>query len=81
MASKAFEQGASAAIAGLSHSDNPYVVGYTKLGNPKLSEDGVEWQTGFNYAIPRIASAKEVKAARSVDVSRFKRKFNRYYGK
>lgn len=73
-----FEAGKIAKAAGKTSTDNPYIVGYTKLGSPKLSEDGVEWQNGFG-SVGRECSKKEMDAARELDVSRFRRKSNRYY--
>ena len=73
-----FDAGRTARIAGLDSSANPHIVGYTKLGSPKLSDDGIAWLSGFS-SIGRVASDKEVHAARSVDVTRFRRKANRYY--
>jgi hypothetical protein len=74
-----YEAGRKARLEGKTASDNPYVIGITKLGNPKLSEAGVEWDRGFN-SIGRVAGKAEVDAARTVEVSRFRRKPNRYYG-
>lgn len=79
-----FEAGKQAFLSGLTQNDNPYICGLTKLGNPKFSdqEAGADWERGFISAKPeRVASAKEIAAARSVDVSRFRRKSNRYYAK
>jgi hypothetical protein len=74
-----FEAGKQAALNGKSLSDNPHTCGFTKLGSVKLTEEGIEWQNGFNSTVCRVASQKETQAARSVDVSRFKRKSNRHY--
>jgi len=73
-----FEAGKKAKLEGKFAKDNPYIIGYTKLGNPKLSEEGLEWERGF-YSIGRIASKKEMENAAQYDVSRFKRKSNNYY--
>lgn len=73
-----FEAGKIAKASGKSSDENPYIVGYTKLGAPKLSEEGHDWQAGF-ASVGRVASKEEVEAARSVEVSRFRRKSNRYY--
>lgn len=76
-----FEIGRQAALGGKGISENPYTCGTTKLGNIKLTENGVEWEAGFNSAIPaRFADEKEMASARLLDVSRFRRKSNRYYG-
>ena len=74
-----YEAGKKAALEGKTLADNPPTCGFTKLGNIKLTEEGVEWQNGFNSTISRVASQKEMTAARSVDISKFKRKSNNYY--
>lgn len=75
----AFIEGKQAAAQGKQLSDNPYVIGHTKLGSPKLSDDGVRWENGF-LSIGRRASEKEVRDANELtDVSRFRKKPNRYY--
>lgn len=54
----------------------------TKLGNVRFSdfEAGSDWDNGFRSMQPaRVASQKEIQAAQSVDVSRFRKKANRYY--
>lgn len=76
--STSYEMGKAAKIAGKTANDNPYIIGYTKLGSIKLSENGISWEQGFN-SIGRIASKQEIEAARKVDISRFKRKSNNYY--
>jgi hypothetical protein len=76
--STSYENGKQARIEGKKSTDNPFIIGYTKLGSPKLSDEGIEWEQGFN-SIGRIADKKEVQAANSVEVSRFRRKANRYY--
>lgn len=73
-----FEAGRAARLAGKAVTDNPHVVGHTKLGAPKLSDEGVEWERGFS-SVGRVAGAAEVAAAASVDVRRFRRKPNRSY--
>ena len=78
--SNAFEAGKQASLEGKSISDNPHTCGLTKLGSIKLTEEGIEWEAGFKAAMPaRVASEAEMKAARSVDVSRFRRKPNKSY--
>lgn len=75
----AFLEGKQAAAQGKSVDDNPYFTGeFTKLGTPRLSEDGHAWREGFG-SIGRRATAKEVANAEELDVSRFRRKSNRYY--
>lgn len=74
-----FEAGKKAKLEGKMVQDNPFIVGYTKLGNPKLSDEGIAWEAGFN-SIGRVASQKEMNEASKVDVSRFRRKSNRSYG-
>ena len=79
--SPAFEAGIEACKSGKTENDNPFIIGKTKLGNNKLSEDGIEWLNGFVSAIKRVATQKEMQVAAQYDVSRFRRKSNRYYGK
>lgn len=74
-----FEAGRKAKLEGKQASDNPFIVGYTKLGSPKLSDEGVAWEQGF-ASIGRVASKAEMNEAAKVDVSRFRRKSNRSYG-
>jgi hypothetical protein len=73
-----FQAGVEAKKSGKTENDNPYIIGKTKLGANRLSEEGIEWQSGFN-SVGRVASKEEMNAARLVDVSRFRRKSNRYY--
>jgi hypothetical protein len=78
----AFDAGRQAYHAGKKETDNPHIIGKTKLGNLKLSDEGHDWLAGYtNAKPPRIASKAEVDAAVSVDVRRFRRKSNRYYGR
>ena len=58
-----FEAGKQAALSGKSLSDNPFTCGFTKLGNVKLTEEGVDWQNGFNSATVRTATKAEWAAA------------------
>ena len=74
-----FEAGRIAKLEGKADTANPFIIGYTKLGSPKLSEEGVEWQSGF-ASVGRVASKAEMNEAAKVDVSRFRRKSNRSYG-
>jgi len=77
----AFTEGQQAFRAGKTEADNPYTNGRTALGALRLTEEGVAWAEGFQSAKPaRKLSEAELEAARSVDVSRFRRKSNRYYG-
>jgi hypothetical protein len=80
-ANSAFEAGRKAYHSGKSVHDNPHIVGKTKLGSPKFSgEEGHEWLAGYNDAKPaRVAYKREIDAAASVDVKRFRRKSNRHY--
>ncbi len=64
------QEGREAFAVGKSLSDNPYVVGFTKLGSPKLSEDGIEWEQGY-ASVGRAASRHEIEAAATVNVSQF----------
>ncbi|RPH72676.1 MAG: hypothetical protein EHM78_01895 [Myxococcaceae bacterium] len=73
-----FEFGRMACLSGLSQSANPHVTGHTKLGAPKLSEDGVEWASGW-ASVPRAVSKADEAAARRYDLSPYRRKSNRYY--
>lgn len=78
--SEAFQAGVEAAKQGKKASDNPYICGTTKLGNVKYAEDGIDWDNGFRSMQPaRIASKIEIEAAQSVDVTRFRKKANKYY--
>lgn len=77
-----FEEGQAAFAAGKTEQDNPYICGQTKLGNTKFAEGGQDWLAGWIAAKPvRKAGKAEIEAAARVDVSRFRRKSNRYYGK
>lgn len=60
---------------------NPFWNGeFTKFGNRRLSEEGIEWENGFRSRIPpRKCTDKEIREAAKVDVTRFRRKSNRYY--
>jgi len=67
---------------------NPFWNGeFTKLGNRKIGEEGDarEWQNGWEArqqkVNPRIASKEEIAEAAKVDISRFRRKSNRHYGR
>lgn len=72
-----FHDGLDARNAGQSVNDNPHVVGYTKLGAPKLSDEGREWERGF-YSVPRVATAREVAAATALtDVGQFRSRHRR----
>lgn len=64
-------EGKQAAAQGKSLADNPYVIGHTKLGAPKLGAAGLAWEQGF-ASIGRRASPAEVAAAASVDVRNFR---------
>jgi hypothetical protein len=76
----AIEAGKQAFFNGLTLADNPHTCGVTKLGNVKLTEEGVDWERGYLSVKPaRIASAKEMADSRKLDVSRFRRKSNRSY--
>lgn len=78
----AFEAGREAFAKGKTEADNPYLFGKTKLGAPKFSdrEAGCDWHNGWLSAKPmRIASAKEMAAARSVDVRNYRAKKRNYY--
>ena len=56
-----FEAGKQAFFNGLTLADNPHICGVTKLGNVKLTEEGVNWERGYLSVKPaRIASAKEI---------------------
>jgi len=78
--SEAYKDGMKAAKEGKQASDNPYICGTTKLGSIKFSEGGIDWDNGFRSMQPaRKASEKEIQAAASVDVSRFRKKSNRFY--
>lgn len=74
-----FQSGKQAKIEGKTLQDNPHIIGFTKLGSPKLSDEGIEWEQGFS-SVGRIAGKAEVQSASQVNVSRFRRKSNRYYG-
>jgi hypothetical protein len=78
--SEAFLAGKRAFLEGKTENDNPHIIGQTKLGNNRLTEEGIDWHDGFTSAKPaRVCSAAENAAAASLDVSRFRRKSNRYY--
>lgn len=80
MVTIAFAAGQDAHRAGLARDANPHRCGTTKLGAPKLTEAGLEWDAGWVSCVRRIASKEEVAAANAVNVRQFKRKSNRYYG-
>lgn len=68
-----FLEGKQAAAQGKSLKDNPYFTGeFTKLGTPKLSEDGHVWCEGFT-SVGRRATPKEVSDAIKLNVG-----FRRY---
>lgn len=78
--SEDFLAGSAAYKAGKLLSHNPYIAGTTKRGVVKFCdpEKGSDWENGWRSAAPaRIASDAEVKAAASVDVSRFGRRWRR----
>ena len=65
---------------GKTENDNPFWNGErTKLGARRLNEDARAWLDGFNSRKTRIASEAEMRAAATVDVTRFRRKNNRHY--
>lgn len=77
-----YEAGRAAFLSGKALSDNPYICGQTARGNPKFSDfdAGCAWEDGYRSAQPaRQASPQEIAAAASVDVSRFRRRPNRFY--
>ena len=74
-----FEAGKQAALSGKSLSDNPHTCGFTKLGAVKLTEEGVDWQNGFNSATVRTVTKAEWAAA--IKGSPFKCDRNRQYWK
>lgn len=76
--SNPFQVGRQAKLDGKAATDNPFITGYTKLGSPKLSDEGIEWEAGYN-SIGRVASKAEMNEAAKVDVSRFRRRSNNYY--
>lgn len=73
-----YEAGKQAALEGKTLADNPHTNGFTKLGSVKLTEEGHEWARGFGD-VPRKVTKKEIADSRKMDISRFKRKSNRYY--
>jgi hypothetical protein len=74
----AFEEGKVAKQTGASVESNPHCIGFTKLGAMKLSDEGLEWERGF-YSVQRWATKKELADADLADISKFRRKSNRYY--
>jgi hypothetical protein len=74
----AFEAGKVAKQTGASVESNPHCTGFTKLGAMKLTDEGLEWERGF-YSVARIATKKEIADAELMDISKFRRKSNRYY--
>ena len=75
-----YEAGKQAALNNKTLSDNPHTNGFTKLGNVRLTEAGIEWETSFKDTMPaHVASKAEIQASKSVDISHFKRKSNKYY--
>lgn len=71
-----FEAGRSAYHTGQGESANPYICGTTTLGNPKFSDydRGCDWHNGWLADQARTASKREIEAAQSVDVSRFRKR-------
>lgn len=64
-------EGKQAAAQGKALSDNPYFTGeFTKLGTPKLSDEGHLWNEGFQ-SVGRRASAKEVADAQAYELRNF----------
>lgn len=76
MNNPAFLEGKQAASNGKTLSDNPHVIGLTKLGAPRLSEDGIEWQAGF-ADFPRPSTAKEIADAARMSIHQFGRRYKR----
>ena len=59
-----YEAGKQAALNNKTLSDNPHTDGFTKLGNVKLTEAGIEWEAGFKDTMPmRVASKEEMAVA------------------
>lgn len=79
--SEDFQNGRAAYHEGKPISDNPYICGTTKLGNPKFSDfdAGSDWDNGYRSEIKRFATKEEIAHAAAMDVSRFRRKSNLYY--
>lgn len=76
----AFTQGRAAALAGQPVTNNPYLTGETtKLGTPKMTDEGYDWLAGYKDATPRKTTKIEKEAAVALDVTRFRRKANRFY--
>jgi len=70
----AFLEGKQAAAQGKRPEDNPYFTGeFTKLGTPKLSDDGHAWREGF-ASVGRRATPKEVADAAAMHVG-FRRSY------
>lgn len=78
-----FEQGQQAGREGKTFADMvpaEFIIGRTKLGAPKLGEAGEQWLDGYHSTYRRgPATKQEREAAAAYDVSRFRRKSNRYY--
>jgi hypothetical protein len=74
-----FAEGQEAGKAGKLYGDNPYFNGFTKLGSPKFGEGADEWEAGRCNAYTRWATKKELADAEAMDISKFRRKSNRYY--
>ena len=68
----AFSRGRAAALAGQPTTSNPYLTGKTtKLGTPKMAEEGWQWLAGYNDATPRKTTKAEAEAAAALDVRQF----------
>lgn len=68
----AFAQGRAAALAGQPTASNPYLTGKTtKLGSPKMTDEGYDWLAGYNDATPRKTTKAEDEAAAALDVRQF----------
>lgn len=84
----AYEIGFDDHAEGKTLDQNPFWNGeFTKFGNRKIGEESParEWQNGWEArqqsTQPRVASKEEIQAAANVDISRFRRKSNKHYGR
>ena len=80
MSTSPFELGRLARLSGIAQNANPHVIGTTKLGAPKLNEEGVEWAQGW-ASVPRTVSVAEAADAQRYELHQYRRKSNRYYTK
>lgn len=77
-ANSPFEAGRIAFTEGKNYDDNPHVIGRTKLGAIKVSEEGEEWERG-RASVGKVASKKELDDAARYDLANMPAKRSRRF--